>query len=195
MPHSKLTVERLDERCLLAGYDLAGYALHQPNTRLPSPPDAALDDISGVAYVADSTGDRIFVVRNEPTAVYEYRLAEGRPPALLRTITLTGLSGAGRKTGGDTEGIAYLGRTANGDERFAVVEERIGHIQLFAVTSKTTTIDQSGMKAIVPKVNPVTGGNDGLEGIAFRPSGEAGPGRRAAFTSSRKAARTSASGG
>jgi uncharacterized protein YjiK len=170
---ARLMVERLDERRLLAGYDLANYALHQMDTRLASPPDTALDDVSGVAYVADAAGDRIFVVRNEPTAVYEYRLADGRPPSLVRTIKLTGLSGDGRKSGGDTEGIVYLGQTDAGDERFAIVEERIGHIQTFAISAKTTTVDRSDMKPIVPKTNPVTGGNDGLEGITYRRRGDA----------------------
>ena len=171
MAHARLMVERLDERRLLAGYDLANYALHQMDTRLPNPPDTTLDDVSGVAYVADAAGDRIFVVRNEPTAVYEYRLADGRPPSLLRTIAMTGLSGDGRK-GGDTEGIVYLGRTDTGDERFAIVEERIGHIQTFAISPKATTVDRADMKAIVPKTNPVTGGNDGLEGITYRRDGD-----------------------
>jgi uncharacterized protein YjiK len=176
MRTTRLAIERLEERGLLAGYDLSSFGLHQSDTRLPGPRDAALDDTSGVAYVADSAGNRIFVVRNEPTAIYEYRLSGDRPPSLLRSIELTGLMGPDRRRGGDTEGIVYLGRTDAGEERFAVVEERIGHIQTFAVSPKTAKVDRSDMKSVVPKSNPANGRNDGLEGITFRPGDDAAGG-------------------
>jgi hypothetical protein len=171
--------ELLESRSLLAGFDINDYVPFSLDRRLETP--AVIPDISGAAYVSDANGENLYLVRNTSNphqeAIYHFALNERLAPAHVRTIALTGFfdfnfgGTIGIQIGGDTEGITYLGPAGANGHEFAIVEERIGHINILTILPNTVSINKATqMTTIVPNPNPINGGNDGLEGISFRPN-------------------------
>lgn len=104
-----------------------------------------IHNASGLTYRPDT--DTLFLVDDLRT-VLELRL-DG---SVKRTIALAGFA--------DTEGIAWLG-----DGKFAIVEEGRRTICVAEVTPETRQIDYTA--AIKWQIDPSTGGNRGLEAVAY----------------------------
>lgn len=140
-----------------AAFELSDFVLHRSIDRLEPPPSEDPQDFSGVTMVVDADGRRrIFIVDNKKTSIYEYDL-EGK---YQRTIRGKGFD--------DTEGIVYLG-----NDKFAIVEERIAEISIVTIDAATTSIDKKDAQVIKPRLvadgsslNP-GGKNSGLEGIGY----------------------------
>lgn len=105
-------------------------------------------ELSGLTYNGN-TGT-LFSVNDSPTEVYELDL-DGN---MIRTIALNGFI--------DTEAICYLG-----NNKFAIVEERLGRIVIVDIppSSFNTTIQYPGTAGSIDLIGSWIG--DGLKGIAF----------------------------
>jgi len=140
-----------------SAFELSDFVLHRRIELLESPPSENPQDFSGVTMVVDSKGQRrVFIVDNKTTSIYEYDL-DGK---YQRTIRGKGFD--------DTEGIVYLG-----NDRFAIVEERIAEISIVTIDATTTSIDKKDAQVLKPRLavdgsslNP-DGENSGLEGIGY----------------------------
>jgi uncharacterized protein YjiK len=159
-------MEALESRAMLAAFDLSEYIRLSDVSEFA---EAGLLQVSGAAYVPVGSEEHLFVIRNTPDNIREYRLDERNAPEFIRTITLTGF-GNNTAVAGDTEAITYLGPDGSTGQNFAIVEERIGRIQLLTIPNGTTNIDVDleDLEAIEPSPTIVDTGNDGLEGIAYR---------------------------
>src|SRR5215212_10589092 len=86
-------VEELEDRVLMANYDLSTYVFtNAQRQQLPT----TTDNHSGVAY--SPTRNSLYTVINNPTQIIEYNLAGTQ---VIRTINLIGFD--------DTEAIFHLG--------------------------------------------------------------------------------------
>ena len=138
-------------------FELSDFSLQQSIELLERPGSENPKDFSGVTMVVgDDGGRRIFIIDNKTTNIYEYDL-DGK---YHRTIRGKGFA--------DPEGIVYMG-----DDKFAIVEERIAEISIVTINATTRSIDKKDAKVIKPRLaaggsslNP-DGGDSGLEGIGY----------------------------
>jgi uncharacterized protein YjiK len=157
---------------MLAGFDLPDYIRFNSGSRLGTD-QASIAQTSGAAHVVVGSEEHLFTIHNSPDEIREFRLRERDTPLLLRTIEIEGfVDNPQGDDGGDTEGITYLGPGIGGGHEFAIVEERLGLINVLTVPSSgANPINKSTMTQITPSPTIINGGNDGLEGIAFRANG------------------------
>jgi len=127
--------------------DLRQYVAARQGVRM----DRVRRNASGVTYSPKTK--TLFVVCNGPTVIAELT-TDG---ATKRLIDLEGFA--------DTEGIAHV----DGDT-FAVAEEGRRRICLVTIGPQTKSVDYAGARKI--QVDRATGGNKGLEGVAYDPAGK-----------------------
>ena len=130
--------------------DLAAYRLKAGPIRIKG----VRDNASGVAY--NPRTKTLLVVINSPERIIETDTA-GR---VKRTIELEGFD--------DTEGICYVGPTGGGrGDLVAVVEEARRELCIFTVLKGTRTVSRANAIRIL--LDEKTGGNSGIEGVAYDP--------------------------
>ncbi|MCH8048416.1 MAG: hypothetical protein IID44_32370, partial [Planctomycetes bacterium] len=197
---SRLSLEPLEDRRLLAAFDLSGYELYNNFTDLTG---TSADDFSGVVYHEPT--DSFFIIDNGANtnngAIFEYEYNSTFTSLVKqREIVFTGFDDPNLPQPnpdslreGDPEEIVYLG-----NNKFAFVREQMGIIHEFLIDAdgpddgnvidgdtnsdgSTDTIDESTVEdqvltEITMDKNPndfdgANTNNDNIEGLAYNPDG------------------------
>jgi hypothetical protein len=182
---SRLSLERLEDRRLLAAFDLSGYEEHYKDTDLPGTSD---DDFSGVVYHEPTLS--FFIIDNGANSdngrIHQYKY-DSNFDLVHQTREIDLKNFEDQETGlkeGDPEGITWMG-----GDKFAFVRERVGFIHEFwidtdgpvdadsdvdgdltgAPVDTTEEIDKNGgsISTITPNPDPSRDNNVSLEGIAY----------------------------
>jgi uncharacterized protein YjiK len=147
----------------LSSYVLQGqYALPvigTPGVTAPLGSELATE-ASGVTWNRNT--NTLFVMGDEGTSIVQTTLTG----QYINSMTLPSSgSGSGSTPFSDTEGLSYLGRTANGQDRFVLTDERLREAIAFTYTPGTTLSLASTQRVKLG----TTIGNTGLEGLSLDP--------------------------